>query len=423
MAARSTSCAAPAPKLITALAQAAGAKEVCACHAADAAAPAVEAAIREALVGESVELRLFSARLLHEPGAVRTKSGGGFKVFTPFWRAVQAGPPPPPPRPAPKAIEAVAYPNKGPERVALDALALLPRKPDWAGGLRAMWRPGEEGARVALQAFVAERLARYAVARDRPGEAGTSRFSPHLRFGEIGPRQIHHALRQAAETGEAPRGQVDAFEREIAWRDFCYGLLAAHPDLATRNIDTRFDAFPWRDPKQNELSAWRRGATGFPIVDAGMRQLWRTGFMENRVRMICASFLIKDLLVDWRVGEAWFWDTLCDADPADNSANWQWVAGSGADPSPFFRVFNPVLQGEKFDPQGDYVRAFVPELAELPDRWIHKPWEAPAEVMRQAGIALGRDYPAPIVDHAAARDRALAALRLMRGSSPQTPLR
>ena len=204
---------------------------------------------------------------------------------------------------------------------------------------------------------------------------------------------------------------VDKFLSEVGWREFAYHLLFHNPDLARRNFNPRFDSFPWRTPDGAKLRAWQHGLTGYPIVDAGMRELWTTGFMHNRVRMIVASFLIKDLMIDWRVGEDWFWDTLCDADPANNAASWQWVAGSGADAAPYFRVFNPILQGQKFDPQGRYVATFLPELANLPAKHIHAPWEAPNNVLSRAGVVIGKTYPEPIVDHAQARDRALAAFQ------------
>ena len=235
-------------------------------------------------------------------------------------------------------------------------------------------------------------------------------MSPHLAFGEISPRQIWHAAQHARQRTPSLGSDVAKFLSEIGWREFSYHLLFYYPELARENFNTRFDGFPWRKSVK-DLRAWQKGLTGYPIVDAGMRELWQTGFMHNRVRMIAASFLIKHLLLDWREGEAWFWDTLVDADPANNAASWQWVAGSGADAAPYFRIFNPILQGEKFDPHGRYVRQFVPELAELPDAYVHKPWTAPAEVLKKAGIALGKTYPKPIVDHAEARARALAAFK------------
>jgi deoxyribodipyrimidine photo-lyase len=240
------------------------------------------------------------------------------------------------------------------------------------------------------------------------GADATSGLSPHLRFGEIGPRTIWHAVR------DRPRDAgAESFLREVGWRDFCHHLLHQHPAMAGAPLQGAFARFPWRDDPDG-LRVWQRGRTGYPVVDAAMRQLWHTGWMHNRARMIVGSFLVKDLLIDWRAGERWFWDTLVDACPANNPGSWQWVAGCGADAAPYFRVFNPVLQGRKFDPDGAYVRRWLPELARLPDRVLHAPWEAPALVLREAGVHLGETYPAPVVDHKAARDRALAALETIK---------
>ena len=281
---------------------------------------------------------------------------------------------------------------------------LRPARPDWAGGLRHAWTPGEPGAQARLRAFATGGLAAYAEARDRPGIDGTSRLSPHLAFGEISARQLWHA----AGAGDGAARWTD----EILWREFSAHLLWHHPTLPEAPLRHDFRRMPWRDDKA-ALLAWQRGRTGLPIVDAGMRQLWQTGWMHNRVRMIAASLLVKHLLLPWQAGEAWFWDTLVDADLASNAVSWQWVAGSGADAAPFFRIFNPVLQGRKFDPDARYVRRFVPELAALPARWVHEPWAAPPLVLAQAGVRIGATYPAPIVDLAAGRARALEALRLL----------
>jgi deoxyribodipyrimidine photo-lyase len=290
----------------------------------------------------------------------------------------------------------------------LDDWQLEPTKPDWAGGLRATWTPGEAGTRTRLKHFLQKRIAGYASRRDRPDDEATSRLSPHLRFGEISPFQVWHAAQFVAEKDQRVRRDIEKFLSELGWREFSYHLLHGFPDLASRNLQDRFDTFPWAS-NASALRAWQRGLTGYPIVDAGMRQLWQTGWMHNRVRMVVASFLIKHLLINWTEGERWFWDTLVDADPANNPASWQWVAGCGADAAPYFRIFNPVLQGEKFDPDGRYVREFVPELAGLPNAVLHKPWTAPPMMLREAGITLGTTYPEPLVDHAQARQRALAA--------------
>ncbi|MGJ0510616.1 MAG: cryptochrome/photolyase family protein [Methylocystis sp.] len=345
--------------------------------------------------------------LLFEPSRLRNGQGNAFKVFSPFWRACLATGGPAAPLPAPKAMTAAPAPGG-------DALAdwrLLPTKPDWAQGLRESWRPGEADARRRLVEFAATRVGAYKVARDFPAGEGVSRLSPHLHFGEVSPRRVWAEVMAAAGEAGLP------YLRELGWREFCHHLLVANPDMPERALDKRFGAFPWRDDPA-ALAAWQRGQTGYPLVDAAMREVWRTGYMHNRARMVAASFLVKHLLLPWQVGERWFWDTLVDADLANNSGGWQWVAGCGADAAPYFRVFNPVLQGEKFDPEGDYVRRNVPELAKLEARWIHRPWEAPADVLRRAGVRLGETYPGPIVDHARARARALAAFEEMRAAPP-----
>ncbi len=360
-----------------------------------------------------------NAHLLHEPWEVVGKSGGPLKVFSPYWRAAQAKGPPPSPLPAPDRLVAAPFPSGfGASSISLDALNLRPTKPNWAAEMETCWTPGEAGAQKALADFLDSKAKGYGERRNRPDIEATSRLSPHLRFGEIGPRQVWSAARHAVESGHgrASESDIDKFLSEIGWREFSHHLLFQFPKLATQNFQSRFDAFPWRDDPA-AFEAWTKGRTGFPIVDAGMRQLWRTGWMHNRVRMIVASFLVKHLLIDWRRGEEWFWDTLVDACPANNAASWQWVAGSGADAAPYFRVFAPVLQGEKFDPNGDYVRAFVPELDRLPATYIHKPWEAPHPIRVRAGITLGETYPFPIIQHEAGRDRALAAFQSLSSES------
>lgn len=358
------------------------------------------------------EAESFNARLLHEPWEVKSKAGDPLKVYTPYWRAAQrrGEPRAPLPRPSKGRIEGGAA-LKG---VKIDDLGLEPTKPDWAGGMREAWTPGEAGARKELKRFLDDSLKGYAEDRDRPDREGTSRLSPHLCFGEVSPFQLWHAVEQARSEGPASPKDVDTFRAELGWREFNHHILHYNPDLATENFQKRYDDFPWGKPDASARRAWEKGLTGYPIVDAGMRQLWTTGWMHNRVRMITASFLIKDLMIHWREGEEWFWDTLVDADHANNPANWQWVAGSGADAAPYFRVFNPSTQGEKFDPKGDYVRAFVPELKDMPPKWIHKPWDAPADVLKKAGVELGKSYPKPIVDHGKARERALAAFEKLK---------
>ncbi len=369
--------------------------------------------LASALKDESVEAHHFPANMLFDPQAVRTGSGGAYRVFTPFWRAARQMTPDTP-LPVPQEIEGWKDPF---ESERLEDWGLLPTKPDWAGGIAQAWTPGERDARRRLDAFLQGTVADYGERRDFPADAATSRLSPSLRFGEISAREIWHRVRAANEAGDAPEADGEKFLSEVGWREFCHHLLGGHRDLATRNFNPAFDRFPWaRDEKA--LAAWQQGRTGYPIVDAGMRELWATGWMHNRVRMIAASFLTKHLLIDWREGEKWFWDTLVDADPANNPAGWQWVAGCGADAAPYFRIFNPVLQGEKFDPEGAYVRHWVPELERLDKRWLHKPWEAPARALSEAGVRLGETYPRPVIDHTSARKRALSAYEAMRSDAP-----
>ncbi|MGL4322498.1 MAG: cryptochrome/photolyase family protein, partial [Beijerinckiaceae bacterium] len=348
---------------------------------------ATDTAIKAMLKEHGVAVDSFNGNLLYEPWDVKTAAGTPMKVFTPFWRAARARGEPSAPLPAPKKINGAALPAVAKLKpLTLAQLKLEPAKPDWAQSFHATWTRGETAARARLADFLDERMRGYADNRNRPDIEATSRLSPHLRFGEISPRQIWHATYATVRDSglSAPASDAEKFLSEVGWREFAYHLLFHFPDLATQNFQSRFDEFPWQ-ANTKALRLWQKGQTGYPIVDAGMRELWQTGWMHNRVRMIVASFLVKHLLLDWRAGEAWFWDTLVDADVANNPASWQWVAGSGADAAPYFRVFNPILQGEKFDTKGDYVRRFVPELAGLPAQCIHKPWEAPAAVLSSAG--------------------------------------
>ena len=400
-----------AEAVIPALVEATGASTVVWNRCYDPWATQRDSRLKAALRAGGVEASSFNAALLCEPLSIFNKQGEPYKVFTPFWKALRAAIQPPKPSPAPRRI-AIATTPPG-ER--LEDWSLRPQRPDWAAGLRDAWTPGEAGATQRLDAFLDQAVFDYAAQRNLPAVAGTSRLSAHLHFGEIGPWQVWRAVTTAAQAafGDPFHRGVETFLSELAWREFSHHLLFHAPSLPTAALKPEFDRFAWRDDPP-ALEAWRRGRTGYPIVDAGLRELWTTGWMHNRVRMIVASFLIKDLLIDWREGEAWFWDTLVDADLANNAASWQWVAGSGADAAPYFRIFNPVSQGLRFDPDGGYVRRWAPELARLPDAAIHAPWLATPAQLAAAGVQLGRDYPHPIVDHAMARARALAAYQAVR---------
>jgi len=362
-------------------------------------APAVDrdAQLKTRLRACGVEVDSGNAALLNEPWAVTSGSGGGYQVFGAYWRAARARIGDVGSCPTPRGLRA---PDAWPASDRLADWRLHPRAPDSSEGF-SVWSPGEAGALAALERFLAGGLDGYGRTRDIPSLEGVSRLSPHLHWGEIGPRQVWRAVQARAHLQPCRDSDADAFLAELGWREFNHHLAYHRPEMATRDVRPTLEGLVWRrDPAA--FSAWTRGRTGYPIVDAGMRQLWATGWMHNRVRMIVASFLVKDLLIDWREGEAWFWDTLVDADPANNPASWQWVAGCGADAAPFFRIFNPTLQGERFDPDGAYVRKWVPELRGLPGGLAHTPWRA-------KDPRLSGDYPDPIVDHGQARARALAA--------------
>lgn len=363
--------------------------------------------VGQALQGDGLCVETFNGRLLFEPAETWNQQGRPFQVFSAYWRARLKMAEP---ERAVSAINKLQAPGNWPTSLAVDKLELAPRE-NWADGLQAAWRPGEQGAREQLSRFLTKGFAEYATDRDFPDRTGTSRLSPHLHFGEISPRQVWHAVQAQLNIGpgKGTEKAAETFLRELGWREFAHQLLFHFPHTVNEPLRTKFERFPWKRNPQ-ALRAWQRGQTGYPIVDAGMRELWTTGWMHNRVRMIVASFLVKHLLIDWRDGAAWFWDTLVDADLANNTLGWQWVAGCGADAAPYFRIFNPVLQGRKFDPDGAYVCKWIPELSRLPVKWIHAPWQAPANVLKAAAVELGADYPKPIVDHATARKRALAAL-------------
>ncbi len=361
--------------------------------------------VKAALRSDGRRAESYNGSLLFEPWTVRTQQGGPYRVFSPFWKACLALPQP---EPATRAPEKVTGPERWPATLHVDELGLEPAV-DWAGGLRSTWRPGEAGAVDELSRFLGA-LEGYTTNRDRPDMIGTSRLSPHLHFGEISARQIWSAV-CGTQQGDTEASQ--SFLRELGWREFAHHLLWSFPHMPEQPLQEKFADFPWRcDAKR--LRCWQKGQTGYPIVDAGMRQLWQTGWMHNRVRMITASFLVKHLLIPWQEGACWFWDTLVDADLANNTVGWQWTAGCGADAAPYFRIFNPVSQGERFDPEGHYVRRWIPELRALPNAWVHKPWEAPSPVLSSAGVTLEKDYPNPVVAHREARDRALEAFDLVK---------
>jgi deoxyribodipyrimidine photo-lyase len=398
-----------APEILAELLDETGASAIHATKGYEPWESKLEETVAAVCAARNAELRLFPGRLLFELEAIATGSGQPFRVFAPFWKACLAAPPPRAPLPVPKLGRFAAANSE-----RLESLELLPAKPDWAGGLRATWQPGESAAQARLRDFIAERLQRYADDRGNLDGDTSSLLSPYLHFGEFCPNQVWHAVTHAAASA---RGKLDrgafSFLRELGWREFSYHLLDRFPAMTHQPLKPEFARFPWRDDAL-AFHSWQKGETGYPIVDASMRQLWQTGWMPNRARMIVASFLVKHLLLPWQAGADWFLDTLVDADLANNSANWQWVAGSGTDAAPYFRIFNPVLQGRKFDPRGDYVRIWVPELKLLPAPAIHAPWEAPPQTLADANVALGRTYPTPIVEHAAARVRALEAFKTIR---------
>lgn len=369
-----------------------------------------DSALRSALRDTGIPVRSFNGSLLSEPGDVLKTDRTPYKVFTPFYRkgylAAAQAPREPLPRPADLAL------FDGPAGDALGDLRLVPGMP-WYEELTSVWRPGENGAGHRLKQFLATGIDDYREGRNRPDLDKVSRLSPHLHFGEVSPNQVWHA---AGGNRGTTAQDVEHFHSELGWREFSYHLLYHFPDLPSANLQRKFNRFPWREDA-DALAAWQQGQTGIPMVDAGMRELWRTGYMHNRVRMIVGSFLVKNLMLDWRQGAAWFFDTLLDADLANNSASWQWIGGSGADAAPYFRIFNPVTQGRKFDPDGAYVRKYVPEIANLPDRFVHCPWEVPAAFLNDAGIRLGEDYPQPIVDLKESRERALAAFSSLSGGA------
>lgn len=357
--------------------------------------------LQEKLEDDGVIVETFQANLLWEPDTIVKQDGTPYKVFTPFYRkgCLKADEPRAPHR-KPSDLK-----FKRAESLSINDLNLLPKKPRWDKKMEPYWQPGEDGAHKLLQKFLRKGFKDYKDGRNFPDREVLSRLSPHTHFGEISPNQIWHAAHRAGlEHGNEK--DLDTFLSELGWREFSYYLLHHFPELPDKPWTKKFAKMKWSSSQKN-LTAWQKGMTGYPIVDAGMRELWETGYMHNRIRMVTASFLIKHLGINWVIGEEWFWDCLVDCDLAVNAFNWQWVAGCGADASPFFRVFNPVLQGEKFDGNGNYVRRWVPEIAALPDKYLHQPWTAPHDVLRKAKVELGTTYPHPLVEHSEARERAL----------------
>lgn len=364
--------------------------------------------LKQRLAKDGIDVQSRNGGLLVEPWEIQTKTGGPYQVFTPFWRAMRE-------RPVAEPISTpkkLPSPDQWPTSLSIDELNLLPRI-NWDSEFYEHWSPGETGAKQELETFLKKGVNNYKEDRDRPDHRGTSRLSPHLHFGEISPRQIWHTVSGGLAEDPVHPVKGEPYLRQVIWREFAHHLLYHFPDSTTDPLRSEFSLFPWKQ-NSKKLRNWQRGLTGYPIVDAGMRELWVTGWMHNRVRMIVASFLVKDLLIPWQAGADWFWDTLVDADLANNTLGWQWVAGCGADAAPYFRIFNPVTQGMKFDPQGDYVRRWIPELSKLAAPMIHAPWEASAEELLKAGVQLGKNYPQRIVDHAEARNMALAALQQMK---------
>lgn len=365
--------------------------------------------IKAALRADGVEARSFQAAILFEPHRIATQAGTPCQVFTPFWkRALTLDPPA---RPLPEPV--LQRPENWPASDPPESLGLLPSIP-WDSTIRAAWDMTERGALARLRAFLSGPVRTYGRDRDRPDLDGTSCLSPWLHHGQISPRTIWHETKDAEQELRGEElASAEHFLREVGWREFAHNILYHFPHTDRQPLRPEFARFPWADDPEG-LEAWQKGQTGYPIVDAGMRQLWATGWMHNRVRMIVASFLTKHQLLPWLRGAEWFWDTLVDADLAQNTLGWQWTAGCGADAAPYFRIFNPISQGEKFDVTRAYVRRWVPELARLPEAHLFAPWEAPPGILRQAGVELGGNYPRPVVDHTTARERALAAFEALR---------
>lgn len=399
--------------VVSDLAEETKARGIYLCRGYAPAACAFEKELQDRYADTTMEIRRFGGHLLLEPEMIRTKTGSNYTVFTPFWRAASELIDTTPPQPAPNYLK---KPDVWPPCDDIENLGLEPKPAHWAVSLARQWQPGEAGAQSRLDVFLKDCAQHYKAARDFPVMEATSALSPHLAFGEISPRTLWWRTKQQLIGRPELQTGCAHFLRELGWREFSAHLLFNNPNMQYEPMREQFKGFPWETGNGASLKRWQAGQTGFPIVDAGMRQLWQTGWMHNRVRMIVASFLVKDLLWHWRDGEAWFWDTLVDADFGNNITSWQWVAGCGADAAPYFRIFNPVTQGQKFDPDGSYVRRFVPELKDMPAKYIHNPSEAPDAVCVTAGVRLGETYPLPMIDRKIAREKALAALASIKKS-------
>ena len=389
--------------ILTELAQTSGANAVYWNRRYDPDSIITDKHVKRQLESININVRTFNASLLNEPWEIATKSGTPFRVFTPYWKAACAQPHS---KPLPSIMPSPAFKTDVSEN--LKDWNLTPSTPNWAIDWTKYWKPGEVGAHLRLNQFLNSQLNDYGQMRDHPGLQGTSRLSAHLRFGEISPRQILGTTIDFIRDKPELSDDKSKFLSEIGWREFSYHLLYHFPFITQKNLRPEFDNYPWRD-SMKDLQSWQEGKTGYPLVDAGMREIWETGYMHNRVRMIVASFLVKHLRINWREGEAWFWDTLLDADPASNPVSWQWVSGSGADAAPYFRIFNPVLQARRFDPHGTYIKRWCPELSPLDKKWVHAPWEAPETTLSDSEIYLGSNYPHRIVEHTEARNAALQA--------------
>lgn len=392
------------------LSQETGATQIYCSRSYEPWAQALERRLHGTLSAINVELHRFEGSMLREPDLVKTQAGTPFKVYTPFWKACRALGDPEPPT---GALALTCCANMKQSGAKLADLPLTDVADGQVHGWQSHWQPGEEGAAVRLDQFLDERLVFYAQERDFPGCEATSLLSAHLHFGEISPNRVYHAVRQAVLARPELEQAAEKFLSELGWREFSRYLLYHFPEVPEKAFKPVFEAFPWVGSAEN-LMAWQEGNTGYPLVDAGMRELRQTGYMHGRVRMVAASFLCKHLLIDWRAGERFFWDSLVDADLANNASGWQWVAGSGADAAPYFRIFNPITQGKKFDRRGTYVRRWIPELAALPDRYLFQPWEAPRSLLQECKVTLGMDYPFPVVEHKPARESALAAYAQMK---------